>query len=81
MGWTKEVDSGGILRPITPSDTAVVHNCKALRVNAAGVLNLQWGAAAVVSLNVVAAETLNVASPFKVRATGTTATVHGLFER
>lgn len=75
------IGGGSIIRAITPSDTGVVHNCEMIRVNAAGVLNLQWGSNTVVSLNVIAAETLPVAAPFKVMATGTTATVHGFFDR
>ncbi len=79
--YVKSIDDGGILRAITPSATAFVRNCKAIRANSAGVIILEWENEAQLTVNVLAGEVLPLQGRFKVLPTGTTASAQGIFER
>lgn len=74
-------DSGGVLRPITPSDTNLVHNCKAIWSNDGATVSLGWpDGSSPVSLTLPAGVPVPLLGPFFVRATGTTGSVLGFFD-
>lgn len=72
--------SSGQFAAITPhDDNDIAGNVRALFISATGTLSLMNGAGNAVPFGTVTAGTLLPVSPKRVRATGTTATVIGLF--
>lgn len=81
MAFVRTIESGGIIRAITPSDTALIHNCKAIWSNAGGAVSLKWDDEAAVGVTLPAGQAVPILGPVRVMATGTTAIVLGFFDR